>query len=999
MMKQSLKDIFSMQVYERPEHIALTFGHTQMTYEELDKSSNRLANYLLEHGVKKGQLIGFSLDRSPQLIVAILATVKIGCIYVPIDSKYPQERIEFMSDDSGITILITTSSTLEQMPYLQIATVLLDREANQINLTKATPPNINIEPLDLAYIMYTSGSTGTPKGVAIPNQAIIRLVKETNYFQIDHHQTVGHFATTSFDASTFEIWGALLNGAKLAISKPGPITPESVGEIVRDNNVSIMFLTTGLFNLMIDEQIDDLTDVKYLISGGEVMAPHIAKKAVEILHNTQIFNAYGPTENCVFSTAFELTDNMNFSDSIPIGKVINGTSMIIVNEQLNIVDDGQLGELLLGGKGLASGYWNRENLTKEKFISLESETFYRTGDLVRKLPDGNIEYLGRMDQQVKIRGFRIELTEIENHIMQNGDIKRCSVNVQESIPGDKRLVSYLVPFDQKTFDLKKLKFYLKQKMPDYMIPSNYVILDSLPLTNNGKVDRDALSNILFTRPNFEVPYKAPHTEMEQHLVQIWQDILKIDKVGVDDDFFELGGNSLLAARATISMKEVLHTTLPSSVLYKHSTICKISSFINNRSTETYLETLNLNNEIQLEKRISPPTEFIPTLYTQKAIFLTGATGFLGAFLIKEFLEHNEDTDIYCLVRASSAEEGLRRIKNNMEKYGIWLDTYEPKIIPIAGHLDRPMFGLTREGFDQLAKTIDVIYHNGAKVNYVHTYDLHKSANVTGTQTILELACTSILKPVHYLSTISVFGPIGYFTDVKELKEDSDLEISEPFIYKDMGYAQSKWVAENVMWEANKRGIPMTVFRPGFIMGDSNTGVNNTEDYVARMIKGCIQLGTYPHLPRQRKEFVPVNFVAKAIREICLNPNNFGKAYHLTPPAQSIDLEDFFIEINSTFGYSLKEVSYKEWVSQLIQDTKNSSDNALTPFLTLLSEELYKGKTAFELYENMPSYNSINTIKALSESGMTLPVMDKKLLITYFNYMKKIGFISSPLLRV
>ncbi|WP_038476746.1 amino acid adenylation domain-containing protein [Shouchella lehensis] len=999
MMQRSLKEIFSMQVDERPEDIALTFGHSHMTYGELDQASNRLANYLLDQGVKKGQLIGLSLDRSPQLIVAIVATIKIGCVYVPIDSKYPQERIEYMIGDSCVTTLITTSTTLAQMPYLQIATILLDQEASQIDLIKATPPAMNVEPLDLAYIMYTSGSTGTPKGVAIPHQAIIRLVKETNYFQIDHQQTVGHFASTSFDAATFEIWGALLNGAKLAISNPEPITPESVAKVVRDHNVSILFLTTGLFNLMVDERIDDLIDVNYLISGGEVMSPTIAKKAVERLPNTRVFNAYGPTENCVFSTAFELTNRTNFDTSIPIGKVLNGTSMIIVNEELNIVDDGQIGELLLGGLGLASGYWNREDVTKEMFIYLNRERFYRTGDLVRKLPDGTIEYLGRMDHQVKIRGFRIELNEIENHIILNDEIKHCSVSIQENTPGDKRLVSYLVPLNQKTFHLKNLTAYLKQKLPEYMIPSNYVILDSLPLTTNGKVDRAALSNTLFTRPNFGVPYKAPQTEREQQLVHIWQDLLQVDQVGVDDDFFELGGNSLLAARAIIRMKEALDTFLPSSALYKYSTIFKLASFLKNQSTETDLTTVNLANEIQLEERISPSTTFSPSFYKQKAIFLTGATGFLGAFLIKEFLEHDEEANIYCLVRASSVAEGLRRIKQNMEKYHIWSDAYEPKIKPIPGHLDRPMFGLTREEFDQLAKTIDVIYHNGAKVNYVQAYDLHKSANVTGTQMILELACTSTLKPVHYVSTISVFGPIGYFTDVKELKEDSRLEISEPFVYKDMGYSQSKWVAESVMWEANKRGIPMTVFRPGFIMGDSHTGVNNTEDYVARMIKGCIQLGTYPHLPRQRKEFVPVDFVAKAVREICLDPTNFGKAYHLTPPTDSMDLEDFFAEMNTTLGYSLKVVPYKDWVQQLIEETKNSSDNALTPFLTLLSEELYNGKTAFELYENMPTYNSNNVEKALSESGLIFPVMDKKLLRTYFNYMKKIGFIPSTLVRV
>lgn len=993
MEQYSLKEIFIKQAQAAPDDIALIFNKTTITYGELDQSSNRLAHYLLVQGVKKGDLLGLSLDRSDQLIIAMLATVKIGCIYVPIDSNYPQERIEFMIRDSRISILLTTSNTYAQMPYVQQATILLDQEAEWISSLKDTTPNIRVFPHDVAYIMYTSGSTGTPKGVAVPHQGIVRLVKETNYIQIDEHQTVGHFAAISFDASTFEIWGALLNGARLAISQPGPITPESVGEVVRTCKVSVLLLTVGLFNLMIEERIEDLVGVHYLLCGGDVMLPHIAEKAVHTLQNTHILNGYGPTENCVFSTTFEVTANHDFKSSIPIGKVIHGTTAFIVNEQMNQVDDGQPGELLVGGKGLAKGYWNREDLTKEKFVSLNGEVFYKTGDLVRELPDGNIDYLGRIDQQVKIRGFRIELDEIENIIMKKGDIKSCSVLVNESTPGDKRIVSYIVPIDGTSFSIGQLKDYLKQKMPEYMLPSNYVLMERLPLTNNGKVDRKAMAVTQFTRPDFGITYKAPQTDKEQTLVRLWQEILHVDKIGMDDHFFDLGGNSILAARATIRMKEVLQTNLPASVLYEHPTIRHLTRFTHQQSVEGHMDTLNLAAEVQLDQKIRPPSESPTAVFRHDAIFLTGATGFLGAFLIKEFLDDHPNVAIYCLVRSASVEEGLRRIKKNMEKYTIWKEAYAPKIKPIVGHLDKPMFNLTREAFHQLAETIDVIYHNGAKVNYAQTYELHKNANVTGTQTILELACTSTLKPVHYVSTISVFGPIGYFSDIKELKEDSDLDISEPYIDKDIGYAQSKWVAEKIMWEANKRGIPMTVLRPGFIMGDSHTGVNNPEDYVARMIKGCIQLGTYGHLPNQRKEFVPVDFVAKAISEICRNPSNFGKAYHLKPPPEeSVDLDEFFAEINETLGYSIEKVSYNEWVRQLNQTTIQTRDNALTPFIPLLSEEKYNGKAVWELYENMPIYDSTNTQNALAESGLTCPIMDKKLMRTYFDYMQRIGFL-------
>jgi len=893
-------------------------------------------------------------------------------------------------------ILALVSSLLSNIYYININNILLDKEFSKINLEQEIHPNIKISSMDNAYMMYTSGSTGIPKGVMIPHQGVVRLVKDTNYIQIDEGQTVAFCAPTSFDASTFEIWGALLNGARLVICPPGKITPESVGSLVQKYNVTILYLTSGLFNLMVEERINDLQNLRYLISGGDVMSPHSAKKAVKTLQNTCLLNGYGPTENTVFTTVFEVPYNWDFDKSIPIGRAINGTNVYIMDKELSVVRDGQIGELVVDGLGVAKGYWNQADLTKEKFITINNRILYKTGDLGRKLPNGNIEYLGRIDSQVKIRGFRIELGEIENVILKDSNVKTCSTVVREDIPGGKRVVAYIVPIEHSNFGVAKLKEFLKQKLPEYMLPSNYVIMESLPLDSNGKVDKNALPTTIFDRYDLGITYQAPRTKNEKKLANVWRKLLHIKEVGTNDDFFDMGGNSILAAQATIRMQEILKINLPMGILYERPTISKLCQFINQTVDEKNTQTLDLASEIQLDKEITPLTEFQPGMYKQDKIFLTGSTGFLGAFLIKELVEYNPHVEIYCLVRSANNKEGLHRIKQNMEKYAIWNEAYLANIFPVVGYLDKPLLGLSSNSFYQLANKIDVIYHTGAKVNYVQTYDLHKNANVIGTKTILKLACTSNIKPVHHLSTISVFGPIGYFTDIKVLKEDSNLDMAEYPLYNDMGYAQSKWVAEKIMWEAKERGFPITVLRPGFIMGDSITGVNNTEDYVARLIKGCIQLGTYGDLPKQRKEFIPVDFITKAIRKICSNPFNFGKAYHLVPPyQQSVDLVDFFEKINDQFGYNIKKIPYKEWVNQLILSSKNNSDNALIPFLPLLSEKIYKDKTVWELYENMPTCDSSNTQQALIESKLTCPKMDNTLLGTYFNYMIEIGFIPSP----
>lgn len=990
MNTQHLCDIVRHHATHTPHHTALACIHQNMTYAELEEQSNQFAHYLISMGVTKASHIGLALERSSQLIVSILAITKIGAVYVPIDMQYPSERIQFMMEDAELSFLLTTSHDTPSLASLPIPTIYLDKEKRHILTKPSSNPAIDIKPSDPAYIMYTSGTTGKPKGVVITHRCIMHLTHQPSFLPIDSSDTLALLSTISFDSSTFEIWCALLNGATLAIPHSGKLTPELVSQTIKDFDVSILFLTTGLFNLMMESHLNELKSVKYIVSGGDVMSPHVVSQALKNIPNTTIINGYGPTENTIFTTTFQLPNTWDDQVSIPIGRPVAGTIIDITNEQGESVPQGQIGELITSGNGLALGYWRRENLTKERFIERDGRTYYKTGDLVREQPDGLIEYIGRMDDQVKMRGFRIELSEIEHVLIQHPSIKSCLVTASEVTPGDKRLIAYIIPSNKKTWDLTTIQSYAKQTFPDFMRPAHYVLLTDFPMTTNGKVDRTALPKHHFERPNLQTEYVAPTNRIEETLCEIWTDLLKVEPIGTNDHFFDLGGNSILAAKTLMRMQETLHVELPASTLYEYPTIKQMNCMLQEQTPKTKQQ---LKSEGFLNEKIQPKQPFQSSSFQQNAVLLTGATGFLGAYLIKELVQMNPSIQIYCVVRARDKQHALQRIQVNMEKYHLWNDHYLKQLKPIVGYLDKPQLGLSTEEFQQLAQTIDAIYHNGAKVNYVQPYHMHKDTNVTGTENIIKLACTEQVKPVHFLSTIAIFGPAGYLDGTAVLFEDTPIDAYLPIVEKDIGYSQSKWVAEKIMWEAKKRGVPITVLRPGFIMGDSQTGVHNTEDYMARLIKGCIQLKAYGELPNQRKEFVPVDFVSKAITTICKDPANFGKAYHLVPPQEeSMELGEFFQKITDKIGYPLEKKAYDDWVEALIKVSSQHASNALTPFLPMLTEKVERNKTVWELYENMAHFDSTNTQTVLQAHGIIYPQMDDQLIKRYFKYMEDIGFL-------
>jgi aspartate racemase len=579
---QCIHQLFEKQVAKTPNNIALVFEDQTLTYQELNQKANQLAHYLQQIGVKPEDLIGICVERSLEMIISLLAILKAGGAYLPLDHNYPQERLQWMLEDAQTSIIITTENLIGKLPKNQARLVLLD--TNQEAIQELDPTNLpcHVQPDSLVYVIYTSGSTGKPKGVSILHKGVVRLVNNTNYINFSAEDVFLQLSTISFDASTFEIWGCLLNGGKLVIMPPHTPSLTEIGTAIKEHKVTTIWLTAGLFHLIVDENINDLKPIKNLLAGGDVLSLSHCRKVLQELPQCTLINGYGPTENTTFTCCYPIEYPSQIINSIPIGKPIANTQVYILDSHLIVTPVGIPGELYIGGDGLARGYLNRPDLNKEKFISNpfsenSDSRLYKTGDLVRYLPDGNIEFLGRLDNQVKIRGFRIELGEIEAYLSQHPLVKENVVVTFEKHPNNKILVAYLVVHTAENFEISELRQFLKERLPDYMIPSDFVILESLPLNPNGKVDRRALPS-----PDLKPEsssFLAPRDDVEAQLAKIWENVLGIENLSVTDNFFDLGGHSLLAIKLFNAINQTFHKKLLLATLFQAPTIEQLANLI------------------------------------------------------------------------------------------------------------------------------------------------------------------------------------------------------------------------------------------------------------------------------------------------------------------------------------------------------------------------------------------------------------------------------------
>jgi amino acid adenylation domain-containing protein len=586
--------LVELQASRQPNALAVVYGEKQISYGELNRRANRLAHYLRAHGVGLEIRVGVLMERSANWIVALLGILKAGGVYVPLDGSYPAGRLRFMVEDAEIRLLLTESG----QPRIEASEVVfLDQDWEWLESESTENPENVTQAEDLAYLMYTSGSTGQPKGVGVPHRAINRLVRNTNYVKFDESDRVAQISNASFDAATFEIWGALLNGSRVVVlEKETALSPKELKKQLVEHEISAMFLTTALFNQTALSRPEIFASLKYMIFGGDTADPRAVHRVLGEGRPEHLVNAYGPTENTTFTTWYDAQESDIGARMIPIGQPLSNTEVWVLDQQSRMVPVGVPGELCIGGDGLARGYIGRPELTAEKFVPHPysrhlGARLYRTGDLVRYREDGNIEFLKRMDQQVKVRGFRVELGEIESTLNQYRAVMESIVVDRKDSSGDIRLIAYFVPEVGVEPTSLELLTFLQEKLPSYMLPSAFMAIKEIPLTPNGKVDRRALP----APEQIEVStagFIAPRTEMEQLVAEIWCEILGITQVGADSNFFDLGGHSLLATRVMNRIRERCGVELPLRVLFEFPTVVSLAAKLDDaRPKETELSRI------------------------------------------------------------------------------------------------------------------------------------------------------------------------------------------------------------------------------------------------------------------------------------------------------------------------------------------------------------------------------------------------------------------------
>jgi amino acid adenylation domain-containing protein len=574
---ECVHQLFETQVARTPDAIAAEYEGEQITYRELNARANQLAHRLQKLKAGPNTLMGVYMERSIEMLVAFVGILKSGGAYVPLDLCYPKERLAFMVEDTRMPVLLTQEKLARELPGNVPKVICIDSEWSSISEEpRQLPPNRALAE-SLAYVIYTSGSTGQPKGVPVPHRGIVRLVKNTNYIEIFESDRIAQASNASFDAATFEIWGALLNGGRVVgISKDTALSPNDFARQLREQNITTLFLTTALFNQMARETPGVFHTLRTVLFGGEAVDPKWVRSVLAYHPPRRLLHVYGPTESTTF-TSWHLVESVpEDATTVPIGKPISNTELYVLDKKLRPVPVGVTGEVYVGGDGLSVGYWNRPELTAEKFVphpfsnSTEAK-LYKTGDLGRFDEKGNLEFIGRVDHQVKIRGLRIELGEIESVLFKHPQVSNCVVVAREDRPGDKRLAAYIVPGPKGAPAVSELRGYLKTHLPEFMVPAAFVFMDALPLTPNEKVDRKAMP-IPDENRELEKTFVAPRDGTEQQLAKIWEKVLGVQPIGVADNFFELGGHSLLAVKLFSQIEKLFMKKLPLATLFRAPTI-------------------------------------------------------------------------------------------------------------------------------------------------------------------------------------------------------------------------------------------------------------------------------------------------------------------------------------------------------------------------------------------------------------------------------------------
>ncbi|SFN66826.1 amino acid adenylation domain-containing protein/thioester reductase domain-containing protein [Chryseobacterium oleae] len=990
--EETLVSLFKKQVALHPENTAAVYQGKQISYRELDLKSNQLANALLEKGIKEGMYVPVWLDRSLEWLVAILGVLKTGAAYVPIDPAYPVKRVEYILADASAEIILTDPSRGNLLPNGIKTEVFYMDQMESLAGFSPEQPNITPHQDALAYTIYTSGSTGNPKGVMISHHSIQHLVTWHNhYFHVDHTSRLTLVAGLAFDISVWETWSALTAGGVLFIAEnEDRVEASELVNYYRKNRITHGFVPSVLAPSVVAEtrNYKDL-ELKYLFTGGEKLKPVLTSEL-----SYELIDYYGPTECTVYAT-FKKVKDVNGAYVSSIGKPVANAKAYILSENNELLPVGAVGELHIGGNILAKGYLNNEELTALKFIASpfrENEKLYRTGDLARWKPDGDIEFLGRIDNQVKIRGFRVELGEIERTLARLDGIQEAAVITKDHAGGNKYIVAFIVFKSDVKSDAAWIRQQLKEELPGYMIPAQIVSVDKIPLTANGKTDTHYLKELADKEAKELISTEPPTNETEKIIADIWSEELERPVINITDNFFDIGGNSLLVAIVATALNSKLDTKVYMRDIYQFPVLKQLADELIARAKEASeaipIEDVEPYVALQQDVYLAPGTVFAggfdpKQLENPKTIFLTGVTGFVGIHLLQELLD-TTDADIYCLVRAQDEFHAVEKIDRCFKQYHIERkENQKPRIIPVIGDLSLPLLGLSDEVFKSLAGMLDLMYHSGSSVNFIEPYSYMKAPNVEGLREIIKLAGAEKTKCLALLSTISVYSWGHVFTGKTVMLESDDIAQNLMSVSKDIGYVRSKWVMEAVADLAAKEGLPLITYRLGYAMCHSETGASAPYQWWSGLVKNCVEFKSYPLLTELREGLITVDYMTKAMAHITKNKEAVGKKFNLIArPETNLTLESFFALLKKYYPLTLEGLPYKEWRKQWEDDSKNR----LYPLTSLFKDNMHEGLSTVELYQNTYVWDCSNVIQFLENSGIEEPAFDKKMLDAYLNYL-------------
>ncbi|UTX47435.1 non-ribosomal peptide synthetase [Chryseobacterium sp. MA9] len=990
--EETLESLFRKQTLLHPDKTAVVYQNQEITYRDLDQRSNQIANLLLSQGIKEGKYVPVWLDRSLEWVAAVLGVIKTGAAYVPIDPAYPAKRVEFILSDTAADIIITNQNLAPLLSETEKTKVFDLSSMENLNHLSSDDPEIKIHQNSLAYTIYTSGSTGKPKGVMVSHQAIQHLVTWHNHhFHVDYSSKLTLVAGLAFDISVWETWSALISGATIFIADHEDRTDaHALVDYYRRNQITHGFVPSVLGPQVVNNtrNYNDLK-LKYLFTGGEKLKPVLTTEL-----SYELIDYYGPTECTVFAT-FKKVKDINGEYVSSIGKPIANAKAYILGENMELLPLGAVGELCIGGNILADGYLNNEELTDSKFIDnpfRETEKLYRTGDLAKWKPDGDIEFLGRIDNQVKIRGFRVELGEIERTLLQQKNIKEAVVISRDTGGNSKYLIAFIVSRSEAEKDISSVRNALKEELPGYMIPAQIIFIDKIPLTANGKTDAQALKDLADKEAKELISFEPPTNETERIVVDVWSSALERPVINITDNFFDIGGNSLLVATVAVALERKLDLKVYLRDIYQFPVLQELSEVLiaRSRSTREAVPMEDVEPYVALQKDVylAPGTVFAGgfdprQIENPATIFLTGVTGFVGIHLLQELLD-TTNADIYCLVRAQDQFHAMEKIERCFKQYHIpQKGEQKSRIIPVIGDLALPALGLSEEIFTKLAKQTDLIYHSGSSVNFIEPYSYMKAPNVEGLREIIKLAGAERTKCLALLSTISVYSWGHVFTGKTVMLESDDIEQNLLSVSKDIGYVRSKWVMEAVADLAAKEGLPLITYRLGYAMCHSETGASASYQWWSGLVKNCIEFKSYPALTELREGLITVDYMTKAMAHITKNKEAIGKKFNLIArPETNLTLEDFFGLLKKYYPFTLEDLPYKEWRKQWEDDSKNR----LYPLTSLFRDNMHEGLSTVELYQNTYIWDCSNVIQYLEGSGIKEPVFDKKILDSYLRYL-------------